>query len=332
MSTPISLPPDLDRLLFQELGAFHQPRNEVFGLVAADGDEIRRYNGTYLPRTWAESYQVFSQLLRIPGVRAVLASRQAIQVLDVGSGSGGQLLGLLDALQANGLGSIPVNVDLIEGNPHAIETMKALWSRYPRGNRGTIRVAHTRLPETRAEFIPSLDRTIRAFRREPYDLVLSFKFLIEVYGIIGKDASSGLYNDFAKVLGTHLAPKGLLLLLDLTAKPHPNDGTWMGTTLPRETNLLSDTDLSVLLPHPCRRYAASCNTSCYQEVHYPVVVSSIGSSTEAVVWRALAHAPYIDQLASGLPSRLCHQVSFGQYPATCKRTRCSLPAPSAFEV
>lgn len=340
MSATYTLPGSLQRALYDGLGAVYGVRGEVFYLVEVSADEIRAYNGTYFPRSWAESRVIFGEVLRIPGVRDQLAARGRLRVLDVGSGSGGQLFGLLDALRDAGLGHVTVDVDAIDGNVYALEFLRILW-KILRCRGMLVRGCSVLDHHSRVGFRESLGGAVGEFGRDGYDLILSFKFLIEIYGAMGAEAA-GLYGDLATTLVPHLRPDGLMLLLDITAQPTSPDRTWKGDytsiLLPREVRDATrepGSDLAVVLPHPCRVWGATCpERGCYQtfstSVRHDHLPRPEKPDQAKSVWHLLAHAAHASTLAEHLPQLGCWAIG--------KKTLCQLssssdfPVTSAFEV
>lgn len=63
MVSSIKLPQWLDNLIFDELGAKYCRANADMTVIDWDKNDVLNYLGTYFPRSYAESYCIFSDFL-----------------------------------------------------------------------------------------------------------------------------------------------------------------------------------------------------------------------------------------------------------------------------
>ena len=92
MKTNITLPQWLDALLFDELGAKYCPSNADMTVIDWDKHDVLNYLGTYFPRSYTESYCIFSQYL---SSNPALCQQSTIRLFDFGCGTGGEIIGFL---------------------------------------------------------------------------------------------------------------------------------------------------------------------------------------------------------------------------------------------
>ena len=92
----ITLPKWLDDLLFNKLSASYCRKNKDLVVLDCGHKDILGYLGTYFPRSFAESYCIFSQYLN--DNRQKYLDKAELSVFDFGCGTGGELVGLVTAI------------------------------------------------------------------------------------------------------------------------------------------------------------------------------------------------------------------------------------------
>ena len=92
----ITLPKWLDDLLFNKLSASYCRKNKDLVVFDCGHKDILGYLGTYFPRSFAESYCIFSQYLN--DNRQKYLDKAELSVFDFGCGTGGELVGLVTAI------------------------------------------------------------------------------------------------------------------------------------------------------------------------------------------------------------------------------------------
>lgn len=98
----VSIPQWLDNCLFAQLGAIHAPAGAARSFdhnLRSSKSEISVYLGTYFPRSLAEAFVVFDNLLSDKKYAECLSQQETIDICSVGTGTGGDLLGLILALE-----------------------------------------------------------------------------------------------------------------------------------------------------------------------------------------------------------------------------------------
>ena len=61
--------------------------------------QSQRYLGTYFPRSFVESYNIFYRLFNQEEIYKNFIGKKKINILNIGSGSGGDLFGLIEAMK-----------------------------------------------------------------------------------------------------------------------------------------------------------------------------------------------------------------------------------------
>lgn len=121
------IPHWLDLALFNNLGAIYSPEYKKFEYnLDTDSEDIKVYLGTYFPRSYAESFCIFDDLLKSRQYLEVLKQQPEINILDFGCGTGGELIGLVVALSKHLTDYKTTNIIAIDGNRKALTTLKEL--------------------------------------------------------------------------------------------------------------------------------------------------------------------------------------------------------------
>ena len=111
------LPKWIDDLIFEELNAEYAPDHIKFEYnLNKNKNEVLTYLGTYFPRSYAEVYYLFSQLLFTEEQKSFVSENNVLRILDLGCGTGGDILGLLNYIEDN-LDNIQlIKILAIDGN------------------------------------------------------------------------------------------------------------------------------------------------------------------------------------------------------------------------
>jgi hypothetical protein len=95
----------------RRIGAQYRPeRRRARTFEDATPERNLVYLGTYFPRSVIESWNIWSELLRVPAIDAAFRQKDVLRVLDLGSGTGGAIVGLLLALHEWNYTGAPVEV------------------------------------------------------------------------------------------------------------------------------------------------------------------------------------------------------------------------------
>ena len=208
-SKNIVLPDWLDTLIFDELGAMYHRACQDMTVIDWDKVEVRNYLGTYFPRSYAESLCIFS------GYFCHFAqkweNRKRVSVFDFGSGTGGEIIGLLTALQRfEQLEQI--DVVPFDGNLHALRLFERVLEEY--GSRTDKKIACRIAPIKIDDFydMSILEREIH----ESFDIVITFKAICE-FVTNQQFAATNPYGHFIKTFLPKLNPGGIMVVVDVTS-------------------------------------------------------------------------------------------------------------------
>lgn len=123
----IRLPQWLDAMIYHDYKAFYQPCMKDMLVIQWDKNDIIKYLGTYFPRSFTESYCVFTKYFS--SNKSVYEDETTLNIFDFGCGTGGELLGLLWAIIEN-LNVSSINIKALDGNFHALRILECIINRF----------------------------------------------------------------------------------------------------------------------------------------------------------------------------------------------------------
>ena len=211
MKTNITLPSWLDTLLFEELGAKYHRSNMDMTVIDWDKKNVLNYLGTYFPRSYAESYCIFSHYL---SSGMTLCSQPTINLFDFGCGTGGEIIGFLTALnEQQNLKVQEVKITALDGNHCALRLYEQVLDRL----RPTLhfQVSNKVSPIT-IDDIYDLSIIDNIYKGEEYDIFLSFKAICE-FVTKQQFEENNAYTTLLKTFLPKLSQQGIALLVDVTS-------------------------------------------------------------------------------------------------------------------
>ena len=303
------LPPFLIAQL-HEMGAENNPQPKVVKLgLEADDARNRIYLGTYFPRTYIESTNIISEVTSLLPVRQALAKHDTIRILDIGSGTGGALVGTIDALLRSNIKLRRAEVTSLDGNQDALAKqdciLKTLASHH--GLDLASRLICRRFNTTLDGFVEDFDSFARC-EKGKFDIILIWKCLCEFYNTNYAQAS-GIITNALRIVSRMLSPEGIAIVLDLTSID--NRFEYFSKTLNREAN---DYDMSggalmtTILPMPCARRRCQEST-CFTQRRFTIDMPSGVSMVSKVAYRAFAHSGFADKIISAFGNENGYRVN-----------------------
>jgi len=263
------LPDWLKALIYNELGGSYEPDRLAFkNNLFSDEEKNKKYLGTYFPRSFTESYCIFSNLFDNSAYLETMKNRDSLSVLSFGCGSGGDLMGLLEAINEK----MPwiKNLDFIayDGNFCAMEMLKKVVE-YPANlARFNIKPDYVPIPMDKPEdfgmYCSAIDRS--------FDFILTFKMVNEIYR--SKIITTKPYLAFLNALASKISEIGVMLLLDVPLKENGENLPVLLSMGMREF-LKSNEDYDTIVPISCYLKGRVCNERCYlRKVFYGDIFSS----------------------------------------------------------
>lgn len=274
----------------------------------ADPEKVRRYIGTYFPRSFCESANVHAVLLGLDPVLRAWKKKSTITILDIGAGTGGNLAGLLHALFSLGL-TPRVRVYAVDGNDHASAKRQIIVSEVA-GSLGFNLEMHS-ISKT-FSLDPGLFevelRQILDEISEQLDLVMAWKSVSELF-VSDPGQSSGYYEAFVRTCVPLLEASGFVSLLDVTIK---HGGRWLPTLITSELKsvLKSLPHVGLCLPFGCAQRVGGCPVGgCYPKFCYPVSHLQRSTDKTKFTYFALGTKAMAGAICAGLPDNVpCQEL------------------------
>ena len=219
MMSNMALPSWLDDYLFGTLKACYNPSRANMMVIGWGELDLLNYLGTYFPRSFTESYCIFSYLFT--DVLAGWRDKTTLSVFDFGCGTGGELVGLITAIGDRMPSIKRISVRAVDGNKHAMRLCEKIIG---------VVSEHTSIDTM---LYPACDvvedndemRTMASVMPDDFDIVIAFKTLCE---LITKERFEGqnVYKCFAEVLLPKIKQGGKVLLADVTTY-NDKAGAWL---------------------------------------------------------------------------------------------------------
>ena len=209
MQDSVILPQWLDNLIFEQLGAKYCRSNTDMTVIDWDKNDVLNYLGTYFPRSYAESYCIFSEFLTKWPNRFI--NKPELSVFDFGCGTGGEIIGLLEAVR-NMHNIQNVNIYALDGNYHALRLLESIVQVC--SDQYNFRISLDVIPLTIEDFY-DLD-ILSSVHTEKYDIFMSFKAICE---FVSKERFEcrNAYAHIARTYLSRLNDDGIMILADVTS-------------------------------------------------------------------------------------------------------------------
>jgi len=258
---PFSLPRRLQDFISREVGWNYSPKRDDYGLT--DNVPIADYMGTYFPRSFVEAYFFMSLLLQKAPIAESFLDRSEISIADIGSGTGGNSLGVLWAIRDHCLLSdfeFPtVMATSIDKSEDALKTQtRMIRALFPDRVNNDLELLHYR---SGADFLKNVDR--RMYSSGPFDMIMGWKSICEFYR---SDAdylqNRGMYAEVLRLGDKHLENDGILAVCDVTNPPYPSHQRFLPCIINHEIQELlrkGETDLVPILPLSCAHWYGCCS-------------------------------------------------------------------------
>ncbi|WP_248921399.1 hypothetical protein [Olsenella intestinalis] len=303
-SVGVRLPEWVNELVFDRFGASHRPagRSLAFNMnLDADEEKILNYLGTYFPRSVAETFVIFDSLLSDKTMAGSLASEDCVRVCSVGTGTGGDLLGLLLAIAKRVPSVKAIDVASIEGNADAHSVMREIIFE-------AAKVVGVELSVSLVNHVFEAPRPFANLNdflpRSPdrFDFVICSKMLNE---LDGTGISERPYYEFCSSFSQLLRPMGTLMVLDVTS-PNGAGGRWTPEVLNKQVNdfLSERQQFKSILPPICNRLELDCG-SCYSQNVIHVSHREAVNECSKICYRVIGSNVLSDQLLDSIELWSC---------------------------
>ncbi len=209
MITSVQLPKWLDNLIFEQLGAKYCRSNADMTVIDWDKNDVLNYLGTYFPRSYAESYCIFSEFLTKWPNRFV--NKTELSIFDFGCGTGGEIIGLMDAIRC-----MPnlhnIHILALDGNYHALRFLERIVHAY--SSKTNYNITLDVIPLTIDDFY-DLGATLKLLSKDSFEIIMTFKAICE-FVTIDRFEKQNAYLHFVRSFLSKLAQDGIMTIIDVS--------------------------------------------------------------------------------------------------------------------
>lgn len=248
---------ELHNYIYNEMEVENDPNyTEVRSNLKNGEEENLNYIGTYFPRSFKESYQIYKDIFSDEDIFNEFNKKHNIDILDIASGTGGNLFGLLQVLTEEFKNKI-ITIISIDGNEDALKKQLELFEQRDKfldTKSDILNLVQIRMVFKNKERI----NQILSAGKIKYDIIHSFKFLNELYND-NYTENQGSYKVMLECCENKLKENGVLCLVDVTCKI-PNED-YMSIIMNKECRdylIENDSNLSYILPVCCSKNYLQC--------------------------------------------------------------------------
>lgn len=304
------LPTFLDDLL-DKINAVYAPQgiNARFNFDA-DAEDNRIYFGTYFPRTVVESWNIFSELLAIPTIGEIFSKKRVIRIFDVGSGTGGAIVGFLLALENWKPYRAAVEITAIDYNQDALDQQSMMLDAI------SDRFSFSLKKEMRCQPLPfDLNGFVDAFSKlseaeeNKYDIVIFWKCFSEFYNV-NYASAQGVLKTALVYASQLLVQHGLCTVADVTSKD--NGYEYFSRVLNREANehdQLPAAKMRTIIPLSCGTSPILCDEKqCFTQRRFQVAHRLAKQQTK-IAYRVLASSQFAHTILKSFSRQKGYRVN-----------------------
>lgn len=209
MIDEVHLPKWLDEYIFTQLKANYCPSNSDMTVIDWDKSNVLNYLGTYFPRSYAEAYCIYHNFF-IKHMKE-WQNRENISVFDFGCGTGGEIIGLLTAINECLINVKHIKIVVQDGNHAALRISEKVVKAYSECKKVNVEYKVIPIVIEDPDDLCLLDEGINS----KFDIIMSFKAICE---FVTKERFKGqnAYTQFVNTFLPKLKDGGIMLLVDVT--------------------------------------------------------------------------------------------------------------------
>lgn len=242
-------------------GAEYKPNyKEAKSNINNDNKKNLIYLGTYFPRSFKEAYEIYKNIFLNKYIFEKFQEKENINILDIGSGTGGNLIGLIQVLNEV-FRDKKINIISIDGNDNALLIQKDLIGNICQfiDKKNKINYEYHIIKfQSNSNIKSQLNEKID---ENYFDIIQSYKFLNELYNMNNNNA---YYKEVLELSELHLKENGLLCLVDITneinIKVNSYEKQYMSKIINKECidYLTNNSDLVYIIPKCCALIYKTC--------------------------------------------------------------------------
>lgn len=206
----VVLPIWLDTLIFDNLSASYCRQNKDMVVLEWSLDDIKKYLGTYFPRSYAESFCIFS--IFFSKEKNVYENCQELSIFDFGCGTGGELIGFIMAVTKQLPNIKKFKIRALDGNTYALRLLECILEKTAKVL--CLDIESNLMPVIIDDFYDM--QVVEQIITQSYDFVISFKAICE-FVTKQQFEQQNPYEHIINVFMSKLSSKGIICLADITS-------------------------------------------------------------------------------------------------------------------
>lgn len=173
-------------------------------------DDIKKYLGTYFPRSYAESFCIFS--IFFSKEKNVYENCQELSIFDFGCGTGGELIGFIMAVTKQLPNIKKFKIRALDGNTYALRLLECILEKTAKVL--CLDIESNLMPVIIDDFYDM--QVVEQIITQSYDFVISFKAICE-FVTKQQFEQQNPYEHIINVFMSKLSSKGIICLADITS-------------------------------------------------------------------------------------------------------------------
>lgn len=206
----IELPTWLDDYIFKELDARYCRCYKDMVVIDWNKSNILNYLGTYFPRSYAESYTIFSNYFKEN--KQKYDTLKEINIFDFGCGTGGEIVGILFAINELLPNIEYVFIEAMDGNAESLRILEKVINKYSYYSRVSleIKVLYDKIDDFYDLAI------VNEVLDKQFDFIITFKAICE-FVTRQQFETRNPYEFFIITFAPKLSNLGLICITDITS-------------------------------------------------------------------------------------------------------------------
>lgn len=302
----IEFPAWLDKIIFDDFKAVYEPRPmDVVYNPDHTYEFVKLYLGTYFPRSFAEAYGIVTSLMKNDKYKQSFYDSHEINVLDFCCGTGGEIIGLLVALNDNLTNLKRVNINAYDANPDAIRFLYHITESIKRASKFRFEI-HVNSQCIYIESEQEIQDVVNMSNLQ-YHFIMSFKAINEFVQHRTFNENNP-YELIVSYFSPLLNDKGAFIISDVTTKV--SNGTLY---YPQMMNsginkfLKNSQQYKSIVPNTCYCYESRCS-GCYMQDVFYVSHSKRNNDISKVAYRIICNKLFAQEIMTGYEPKICRAI------------------------
>lgn len=205
----VMLPKWIDDLIFRVLSAKYSRKNRDLVVLEWKKDEVLSYLGTYFPRSFAESYCIFSKYFS--KFMHQYKTKASISLFDFGCGTGGEIIGFIVAVSEMLPNIETIELRALDGNAHELRYLEVILDEA--ASMLGLKIESRFMPIIIDDFYDM--NVVTDVITQKYDFIITFKAICE-FVTKKQFEERNPYEHIINTFLSKLSERGVICIADIT--------------------------------------------------------------------------------------------------------------------